>query len=385
MSPKFTTVGGAVPLATDKTVAHWHSQFTDPTNGVTYGYNMVGADPYTTNGTTTVGVDVIPLNFAFAANGGFALNGSDVVAATINSPVFQNADYTSTAFTTNQHYLPVAGGPLSAGNSNVQYGDAMMRSQFNKTGTSYHLTLGAPTVWSPVTIAVPKNQGSAFIGSRGVIFGLMSVSWFSSQINVLMRQLHLDPTRLPIFLTNNTMLYIGSIDNCCIIGYHGAAHATGSGGGSTHGNGNQEVQTFAFAAYTTPGTFFPGTDGAYFIQDIHALSHEVAEWIDDPFVNNLVNPWLTPTAPQYGCTAYLETGDPVVAIGFTLPGNIYQQNAYADSYWHPEDEVLLPWFSREAPNHTSQPTQTASTNIGRYSLMGDLNPFQGFRQPATGC
>jgi hypothetical protein len=117
------------------------------------------------------------------------------------------------------------------------------------------------------------------------------------------------------------------------------------------------------------------------------LSHELAEWADDPFVNNYVNPWLTPTAPQYGCTDVLETGDPVVAIGFTLPGNTYFQNgAYpGDSYWHPEDEVLLPWFSREAPNLTSQPTQSPSTNIGRYALLGDLNPFPGFREPATGC
>ena len=29
MSPKFTTMGGATPLATDKTVPHWYSQFTD--------------------------------------------------------------------------------------------------------------------------------------------------------------------------------------------------------------------------------------------------------------------------------------------------------------------------------------------------------------------
>src|SRR6478672_4780331 len=41
---KFTEMGGAKPLRTDKTVAHWSGQFTDPTNGVTYGYTMVGAD-----------------------------------------------------------------------------------------------------------------------------------------------------------------------------------------------------------------------------------------------------------------------------------------------------------------------------------------------------
>jgi len=386
MSPKFTTMGGATPLATDKTVPHWHSEFTDPTNGVTYGYNMVGSeDPRNADaGTTTVGVDIIPLNFSFAANGGYPLNGSNVVSAIVNSPVFKSFDYTSTKYTTDEHYLPAKGGTLSPGNSGVQYADAFMRSQFNKTGSSYHLVLDA-SVMAPVAISVPQNQGSAYQGTRGTIFGLMNVTWFSSTIQNLMGQLHLDPTRLPLFLTDNVMLYAGP--QCCIIGYHGAAHSTGLGGGGTHGNGNQGVQTFSYAAYTQPGTFYPGPDGAYFLQDIHALSHEIAEWADDPFVNNIVNPWLTPTAPQYGCTAYLETGDPVVAIGFTLPRNTYFQNgAYAgDGYWHPEDEVLLPWFSREAPNHTSQPTQTSSTNIGRYSFMGDLNPFQGFRQPATGC
>jgi len=30
-----------------------------------------------------------------------------------------------------------------------------------------------------------------------------------------------------------------------------------------------------------------GTD--WVLQDIHALSHEIAEWADDPFVNNTVS------------------------------------------------------------------------------------------------
>jgi len=33
----------------------------------------------------------------------------------------------------------------------------------------------------------------------------------------------------------------------------------------------------------------------------------------------------------------------------------------------------------------SEPTQSGSANFGRYTLLGDLNPFPGFRQPATGC
>jgi hypothetical protein len=230
---------------------------------------------------------------------------------------------------------------------------------------------------------VPNNQGLVFQSGRGIVIGLISVGWFSSHLNNLMNDLNVDPTHLPIFLTNNTMLYSGSDwtkpGACCIIGYHGAGHSTGAGTGVANSNsGSTVLRTFAYAAYTTPGTF-----GSYFIKDIHALSHEIAEWGDDPFVNNTVNPWLTPTAPQYGCTGVLETGDPVVGIGFNIGTNSFDTNAFSDGAYHPEDEALLPWFARTNPNTTSQPVQ-GGTN-GRYTFMGNLNPYPGFQAPATGC
>ncbi|MBO0844962.1 MAG: hypothetical protein J2P22_06045 [Nocardioides sp.] len=382
-SAKFTEMGGATPLATDKTVAHWSGTFTDPTNGVTYGYNMVGVDP-ATNGSTTTPTDVIPLNLVFSANNGYAMDGTDVVDRTVSSPIFQTGDYSTTA-KSGDYQSDTGGGVLSAGNDGVQYEDAIMRSQFNKVGSSYHVRLGQPTVHAPVTLSVPSSKGSAFVTSHGIVYGLTDATWFSGRVSQLLGQLHIDPTHLPIFLTNNVMLYIGSLDNCCIIGYHGASVVNGSGGGPTNGNGRQGVQTFAYAAYTAPGTFGNGQGGPDpFLRDIHALSHEIAEWGDDPFVNNTVDPWLTPTAPQYGCTSLLETGDPVVGIGFTMPGNTYDSaNPFADGYFHPEDEVFLPWFARQDPNTTSQLTQ--SGNGGRYTFMGDLNPYPGFRMPATGC
>jgi len=125
-----------------------------------------------------------------------------------------------------------------------------------------------------------------------------------------------DPTHLPLYWTNNILLHIGSnVLNCCIIGFHGAGEVNGHGTGSVNGNANQPVQTFAWASWITPGTY-PRVAGRplptdWAIQDIQALSHEISEWADDPFVNNLVEPWQTPTAPQYGCSSYLETGDPV--------------------------------------------------------------------------
>jgi hypothetical protein len=187
------------------------------------------------------------------------------------------------------------------------------------------------------------------------------------------------------------LLHIGpDIFNCCVIGFHGT-RAAGRGNGSNNSNGNSKVQTFAWASWVQPGIYARpngGTDWA--LQDIHALSHEVAEWADDPFVNNYVEPWLTPTAPQYGCTNILETGDPVVGIGFAIGSNSFEQGPNpngtqsADGYYHPEDEVFLPWFMRLPSDNTGTEANQTSAG-GRYTFMGDLNPFAGFRAPATGC
>ena len=49
-----------------KTIPYWSSSFTDPTNGVTYPYTMVGTNPFTTNASTTVPTVIIPFRFVFA-------------------------------------------------------------------------------------------------------------------------------------------------------------------------------------------------------------------------------------------------------------------------------------------------------------------------------
>lgn len=421
--PRSVTMGGADVLPTTRTVQHWYSTAVDPHNGVTYGFNMVGANPYTCgNGSAcdaTVPVDIVPLTVNIG--GSTFSSGSNVLDATLASPQFAPTDFTSTPHSTvivpdefladgtlNPAYNPNApgfgsGGLLSPGNTNVQLQDATMRSQFNRAGAgdSYHLRL-APTVHPAITIDVPRQQGVIAASVRGVRNARIDVGWWSSKLNNLMKSLsYVDPTHLVLFLTDDVVLYDGNDPaNCCIIGYHGAGKVTGNGAGSTHSNGNAVVQTFAWGSYVSPGIFNPQYDWA--LQDIHAISHEIAEWGDDPFTNNWVEPWLTPTAPQYGCTNILETGDPVVGIGFSsgsntfrqLPGGtiswtdaagIHHTIATTDGTYHPEDEALLPWFLRFPSNATgSQPTQPPLTG-GRYTFMGSLNPYPGFRAPATGC
>jgi hypothetical protein len=387
------TTAGAKPTPTDRTVAHWNGTATDPHNGVTYSFNMVGSDPNNCSGaacSTTIQADITPL---IVNIDGMTFDGTAVVAPTLASPQFATNDYGSTPFATSgaSNDTRGPGGALSQNDAGVQLQleDATMRAQFNQTGgSSYHLQLN-PNVLAPVTINVPKNQGTLIMSGRGVLGADINISWWSSQIGNLENSA--DPTHLPIYLTNQVFLYQSDPSNCCVIGYHGTK-ATGyrAGGGKTQGNGI--LQTFAWASYVQPG-FYSRPDGGtdWALQDIHALSHEISEWADDPFVNNAVEPWLTPTAPQYGCTGVLETGDPVVGIGFAMGTNTFEQGPNpngtqsADGYYHPEDEALLPWFMRTSPNTISEPTQTPTANVGRYTFMGTLNRFPGFNAPATGC
>jgi hypothetical protein len=84
----------------------------------------------------------------------------------------------------------------------------------------------------------------------------------------------------------------------------------------------------------------------------------------------------------------LETGDPICGHRLSMaaaPSGGAWRTARRSPTAYPPGRVFLPWFLRTAPNNVSELTQSPSTNIGRYTLMGDLNPFAGFRQPATGC
>src|SRR4051812_14018901 len=280
----FTTMGGASVLPTTRTVAHWWGSSVDPNNGVTYGYNMVGANPYTCAGadcSVTIEADITPIIVRVA---GRVYDGNNVLAATIASPQFAVNDYGTTPFaTTGAANMPRgAGGLLSqndTGNA-LQLQDATMRAQFNRTGASnYHLILH-PNVLAPVVIDVPANHGTLLVSGRGVVFADINIGWWSSQLqNLNSKQ---DPTHLAIYLTDDVLLYTGkNVLNCCVIGYHGT-RVTGVGGGTANSNGNAKVQTFAWASYISPGIYARPKGGTVWaLQDIHALSHEISEWADD--------------------------------------------------------------------------------------------------------
>jgi hypothetical protein len=290
----------------------WSGSFTF--QSITYTFVMIGTDPSLGSATTNVPVVIIPLKFNFT--GGVSLSAESTVCndsetalqRTENSPILQ-----STSFS-----------PGGTNVGNTQYIDAFQRANFwnfvspSSSSPNYHVLLSNLTVEPLQTISVSKRFGTTVAGPCARI-GEVDINFFDSQAQSLLTTLGIPATSFPIFLDYNT--FLTSNRSCCILGYHSAT------------NGNQ---TYAFAAYSDPGIFTaPG------IRDIHALSHEVGEWMDDPFGNNIVPAWGH-VGQVSGCQNNLEVGDPVTGVAFTVSLNNFT--------YHPEDLVFLPWFSRQSPS-----------------------------------
>lgn len=305
--PGAATVTGA-------TVPHFSSTFT--VNGTSYPYTMVGSAPTGAAKTTTTATSIT----------GLRVNLSDGSWTSINSNGInytkQSALFTNKAFKT----------------GTTQYGDAMLRGSFWKqvSTKAWHVRLGVPTVNSIVTLNVPANQGQVGFDSSGDVVPLVNIDWFDAQLR--QRVSGKSATSLPIFLAYDVVLCSDytDINTCGVGGYHSdLVNSTG-----TH--------TYSYASWMEPGVF--GASGA----DLAAMSHEVSEWLFDPFVNNHVPNWSVPAQPQYGCSNMLETGDPLVGTTFVI------------NQLHYQDEAFLSWFSRQKPSTGYK---------GWYSYLGTFRTF----------
>jgi len=129
-------------------------------------------------------------------------------------------------------------------------------------------------------------------------------------------------TTLPIFELRGVVMFDGSPNSCCILGYHGFK-ATPAG-----------KQTYATAEYESSGRFAG-------VNDVSTLSHEVAEWQDDPFGNNPTKPWGH-IGQVAGCQNNLEVGDPL--SGTNVP------TATNGHTFHPQELAFFSWFYHSKPS-----------------------------------
>ena len=296
-------------------VPHFSNSFAF--EGKTFPFSVVGTKPQT-GATTRIATQLKPVDLLFT---GYAdedgqplvLSAAAVVDNVLNSPNFRQATY-ATGFT--------------------QFADAVQRAQFNNTmNRDWHTLLNTPHVLKPLTIVVPKNSAKVFRNrSTGQVYAIVDMEFFISQLNTLVQMENLDISALPIILTRNVLLSPeANVQKCCVLGFHTAFDAGVR-------ESVQTVQTLVWASWIDQGTVSAG------IADITAMSHEISEWMNDPFGTNLVPSWQYPT-PGMVCQGTLETGDPLA----TLPNAGFPVSIDGVTY-HPQNQVLLPWFTRQPSN-----------------------------------
>jgi hypothetical protein len=306
------TTGGFDVNAATATVPFWQAK-----DG-SYSYQMVGTDPTSTNTTTSVPVPIVPVILTFSDGTVFdpTIAGSCAAQSPANlllgSPLFSNSQYTV--------------GGTNVGNT--QFGDFFQRANFwssVKTNPAYHILL-APTLQAPLKITVPAASGRT-VAARCGRLGEMDINFIDGQISAAFNSLSatLTPATFPLFLIYNVVMYQNRVTNCCILGYHSAFN------NPNYGNA---VQTYTIGEYDTSGDFGNTTDSA-------VLTHEVAEWLDDPTGNNPTPAWGH-TGQVSSCQGNLEVGDP-------LSGTIIPVAMPNGTTYHVQELAFKSWFYRDTP------------------------------------
>ena len=353
---KFAADGGGVlgnrsngSLLGIDSLSNWSSYFYYPGvdgNGFpqfTWQYTMVGHSPFATGnddengGTTSIGAPVVPVNLdlrnfdgspRFVGGKRLFSDATQYVKPVLKSPVFSNTFYSSSAVPT-------------------QFTDAVQRAEFiNKADDNWH-TLLRSRVEMPRTMVLIRGTYRFALNTDGscCFFVLVDIGTF---VNALFPATAADTTTpigaaenagdirtrdMSTFLFPNAFLYFnGDPSQCCVLGFH--TYDLEPGGAD---NGFRERRYVVnYSSWISPGLFGGG------FGDVAALSHEVSEIFNDPFVNNATPWWLSPNG---NCQNTLETGDvieglanevfPIVLNGFT---------------YHPQNEALLQWFAGVTPS-----------------------------------
>jgi hypothetical protein len=291
-------------------VPHFSGSF--ELKGTAYPFTIVGAKPQL-NTTTEVPVQIIPISLFFEEfadeNGApIVLDPGAIVPRVQASPNFHDAQYAT---------------------GTTQFADAVQRAQFNATaGKDWHTLLGAPQIMKSLRIAVPRGDAKVYRNpSTGVVYAIVDTDFFLSQLNTMIQMANLSPDALAIALTSNVFLAPQKdIKKCCVLGFHTSFDV---------GEMAQVkfVQTFIWASWVEQGILGPG------LADVTPMSHEISEWMNNPFGNNAVPAWQVPNST--GCQSNLETGDPLAL----MPNAGYP--VVIDGFtFHPQNQVLMQWFQR---------------------------------------
>lgn len=330
--------------------------------GFIFPFLMMGNDPLA-GGTTTIPTKITEVSLVLLNPNGttnmtvpFTATFDDVVT---DSPNFANYTYDSSSIST-------------------QFADAVQRAEFFQSAkANWHTRLGGPTIVNKVIIGVPASvnvqfpdgtvepvtayyTGTAADGSTFVL--LLNLLFNADYDNQVVNDIvagNFTTNAVNIDMFPNTFLFspVESSPNtpgpCCVLGFHTYFYEPGAV--------PQPQWVTLFASYISPGLFGGG------FQDVTALSHEISESFNDPFLNNATPVWQFPNQPANStvCQGNLETGDPVEVLANATVAISLTEGTKTLTF-HPQTEALLQWFEMGASSNAvdgafSYPDETALT------------------------
>ena len=294
----------------ERSFPHFTSSF--KYQGTTYPYTMVGYAP-ASGKSAAIRPVLIPLRvrFAYFADQDIVFEPGKAVNNMLNSPLFNDATF-----------------PNGVG----QFGEMLQRATFwNKMDArrSWSVTFSKPRVLPTVDVLVEPDIGEVLqLGGPNDLLGNVRFGAMDSTIHTILQFSDVQPDELPIFVTDNVF--------ADALGYHDA-FVVGQN------DGTDVLQTLVYSSWLEPALV------GDLLADVSTLNHEIGEWLNDPYVNNIVPLWNFPNISVCGDNPFLEVGDPQ-GNGpnyFTFPTVPVRLNGYT---YHLQDLVMLPWFAGEKPS-----------------------------------
>jgi hypothetical protein len=363
-----TTEDAMRGAAAATTVPMWGYTVTSSRDDNQYSGVMVGRSPFFHGArTTNIPVVIIPVKFTMTDHAAGAATVFDPTATDATcSPhgsavtVFQNSPILNAVNFT----MPFSGG-VNVGSG--QYVDEFQRANFwsnvSVTGNRFHTTLSPVTTLPVQAVTVPTGHGKGYLSSSfgggfcGSLGGLDGSWWdpviftggSGGEAQTLIANLtsagKISPTQFPIFLFYNVIMNTTGESACgsgCALGYHNSE--------------SLPVQTYGVADWDTTLLFDSAgsTTG-----NSSVMSHEVAEWTDDPLGNNPVPAWGH-IGQQPNCQNNLEVGD-------ALSGTIVPQVLLNSMEYDLQELVFFSWFYGSpsiAVDSTFSDNDTFTTDAG---------------------
>jgi hypothetical protein len=334
-------IGGVIPgLDTVPTFAGAFAGQAGISLGRVFPFIMVGNDPRAGH-TTRIPAKITAVSLKLLNPDG-TLNATMPFAPfedlTEDSPNFEEANYTS--------------------GRHIQFGDAVQRAEFFKSmDEDWHTVLSGPQIVNRATFTIPRfvnvrfpdgsikavqayylataPNGDPWVELLDLLFSALN----NNQVVTDIVAGNFTTDALNVNMYPNTFLFSinsqGQKAGCCVLGYHTYFYQPGVT--------PQPRWLFNYASWISPGIFGGG------FQDVTALSHEISETFNDPFINTATPLWQFPGVPANAkiCQSNLETGDPVEVLA-NATVRIKLRERHEVFTYHPQTEALLQWFEMGA-------------------------------------